>query len=136
MKRIINCFEDWQDFANIVVERWYKSQKPFEIKIKSTTKTQEQLGYFHSEVLPKLTIALSDTGEILNKCEEEAKYYLKVYLNYGKWFEFRGAQVFAPESFAKAKKDMLSKAIDNAIRMCEDRGIWVSPPVTRKPQAK
>lgn len=134
MKRIISNFQDWQDFANIVVERMQKSRRPFEIKIKSSAKTIEQLGYFHSEVLPKLTYALYDTGDIAHKCEETAKYWLKLHLNFGKWIEYGNGVVFVPDSFTGATIKILSRAIELAIHESHQRGVLVNPPVTKETQ--
>ncbi len=102
--------------------------KPIVMILRPLDKSHEQLGYLHSTVLPMLMLALYEAGEINSLSEAEAKYYLKVLINYGEWVQFRKAVVFVPYSFEKASIEILSKAIDEGIKQCEMRGGNVPPP--------
>lgn len=104
---------------------------PIVMILRPLDKTHEQLGYFHSAVLPILTEVLFDAGEIKNKSESEAKYYLKVLMGFGSWISFRNSVVFDPRSFEKATTEDLSVAIDKAIAECEKYGAYVPQPKER-----
>ena len=128
MKRYVTDLSAWEAITRIVHKRFEKKTTPFMVIIKSSPKSWNQLAYLHSEILPKLTTALHDRGEIKNLDEDEAKYYLKVLIGFGKWISFRGSIVFDPHSFADASTEILSRAIDEAIKECEKSGIIVMPP--------
>lgn len=133
MKRVIANWGDW-----VLLTAWAKPRlkgkkpKPFVASIKSAPKTLEQLGYLHVEVLPKLTIALFDSGDIERKVERDAKYWLKREMGYGEWINYNRGKVFDADSFEKANIEVLTKAIDIAIHACEDRGIYVELPKKQK----
>ena len=132
MKRVITNFNtDWAGLTALVGARWAKKPKPFMVTLNAAPKTHEQLGYLHSEVLPKLTIALFDTGEIRNRSEREAKYWLKVQIKYGQWIEFNDGVVFDPDSFENATTEVLSYAIDTAISESAKRDVYTAPPKFR-----
>ena len=114
----------------MLTKRFEVKPEPLYITISPPPKTHEQLGYLHSEVLSKLAYALHDTGEIEVNSETQAKYYLKVNMGYGSWFNFRDGVVFDPKSFEKATTEELSQAISEAIHMCEARGVSVPLPTT------
>lgn len=128
MKRIISNINQWPALTLLVMERWKKRPKPFEVILKSAPKTWEQLAYLHATVLPILTEALFDSGEIRKKTERDAKYWLKREMNYGVWIEYEGGKVFDPDSFEDADIDVLSAAIDLAITECEKREYFVPKP--------
>lgn len=129
MKRIISKFpEDWDELGDIVEARWLKRQLPFSITIKKAPKTAEQLGYLHKIVLPRLATALFDNGDTKSKSEDEAKYWLKMTINYGTWYEFNERPVFASFSFEDADIDILIKAIDTAIFEAAERKVYIPPP--------
>lgn len=129
IKRIITGMESWLSLTQMVAKRFEREgAKPLMVIICPPPKTHEQLGYLHSEVLPKLTQALFDAGEISKLSEGESKYYLKVLINYGEWIKFRGKLVFNPFSFEKATTEILSQAIDKACAECEARGVYIPPP--------
>jgi hypothetical protein len=68
-----------------------------------------------------------DAGELSKLSESEGKYYLKVLIGYGEWVQFRKSVVFVPASFEKASIEDLNRAIDEAIKQCEIRGVYVPP---------
>lgn len=132
MKRIINNFNtDWAGLTALVGARWVKKPTPFVVTLHAAPKTHEQLGYLHSEVLPKLAIALFDSGEIIKNDERHAKYWLKIQIKYGQWIEFGDGVVFDPDSFEKASTEVLSDAIDTAINESAKRGVFTAPPKFR-----
>lgn len=128
MKRVISNLSQWQNLTLLVLKRWEKSTKPFTVTIGKPKKTLEQLGYLHSEVLPKFTQAMYDAGEIRNNSEREAKYLLKVLIDYGKWIAFNDVHVFDPDSFADADMETLILAIDTAISEAAKRDVIILPP--------
>ncbi len=132
MKRIITNFnDDWAGLTALVGARWVKKPTPFVVTLHAAPKTFEQLGYLHSEVLPKLTQALFDAGDISKNSERYGKYWLKEAINYGEWIEFRGGKVFDDDSFEKASTEVLSDAIDTAINESVKRGVYIQPPKFR-----
>lgn len=132
MKRVIQDLKSWAALTLLVQKRFEQKSSPFLVTIGKPGKTHEQLGYFHSEVLPKLAFALHEAGEIKNNSEREAKYYLKIRIGFGCWIKFRDGVVFDPDSFAGADIDTLNSAIDKAIEECNKRNIHVNPPRERK----
>ena len=120
--------DDWQLLSNMVAKRFEKNQKPFQAILQTAPKTQEQLGYLHSECLRVYTQMLFDIGEIEKLSEDAAKYYLKVQINYGTWIRFRASVVFDPHSFAEATQEQLGSAIDKILAECALRNYHVAPP--------
>lgn len=132
MRRIISDLSSWASLTLLVQKRLEKSKKPFVVTLGAAPKNWVQLAYLHSEVLPKLTVALFDAGEIRKNSEREAKYYLKVKLGFGQWIDWNGSQVFDPDSFSDASIEVLTSAIDTAIYECEQRGVFVAPPKEKR----
>lgn len=133
MKRVITDFNrDWAGLTALVGARWQKKPKPFIVILKAAPKTHEQLGYLHTEVLPKFTQALFDAGEIIKNSERMAKYWLKIKINFGQWLEFNDYFVFDPDSFENATTEVLSNAIDTAIYEAAQRGVSINPPKLRR----
>lgn len=133
MKRVITNFNtDWAGLTALVGARWLKKPSPFIVTLKAAPKSHEQLGYLHSEVLPKLAVALFDSGEILKNDERHAKYWIKIQIKYGQWIEFGDGVVFDPDSFEKASTEVLSNAIDTAIREAAKRDVHIQPPKLRR----
>jgi hypothetical protein len=128
MKRIISNIKQWEHLTLLVLDRWNKSQKPFSVTIGKPAKTHEQLGYLHSEVLPKFTQAMFEAGEIKRNNERDAKYHLKLLIGYGEWINYKGYKVFDDDSFEAASIDVLNAAIDKAIDECALRGVAIEPP--------
>ena len=127
-KRIISSMDDWQLLSDMVAKRFEKSQKPFQAILQTVPKSNEQLGYLHSECLPVYTQMLFDIGEIEKLSEDAAKYYLKVQIGYGEWIRFRASVVFDPHSFAEATLEQLGLAIDKILAECALRNYHVAPP--------
>jgi hypothetical protein len=133
IKRVINSMESWVSLTLMMQKRFErKDAKPLVIIIRPLDKSHEQLGYLHGVCLPILTEVLHDAGEIKNKSESEAKYYLKVLIGFGSWISFRSSIIFDPRSFESATTEDLSRAIDEAIKQCELRGAYVPQPTTNK----
>lgn len=133
IKRVINSMSEWVSLTLMIDKRFAKPDaKPLTVVLKPTEKTWEQLGYLHSEVLPKLAVALFEAGETKTNSERHAKYWLKVQIQYGKWVEFCDGVVFDPDSFQEADIEVLTNAIDVAIDACEARGVYVNPPRSKK----
>ncbi len=128
MKRIITDMNSWASLTLKIQERFEKRKSPIVITIGKAPKTHEQLGYLHSEVLPNLTIALYESGEIKTLSEREAKYVLKLMIGYGQWINFNGGVIFDPDSFSNADTETLTRAIDRATDECFARNIHVKPP--------
>lgn len=116
------------DLTLKVQEELAKGKGSVPVTVGKASKTHEQLGYLHSEVLGKFTATIFTSGEIKKNDEDYGKYHLKVLIGYGKWISYKNAQVFYPYSFADADTEVLSKAIDKAISECEARGTYVHPP--------
>lgn len=133
MKRIIESdMKGWSALTLMIQKRFEKRKSPLVITIGKAPKTHEQLGYLHSEVLPKLAYALHDTGDIRNNSEREAKYWLKLKIGYGQWIEWNGGKVFDPDSFGDADIDVLTRAIDTAMFGADARGVYIQPPKGKK----
>lgn len=130
MKRYIKTYSQVTAMLPLIAQALLK-KKELVIEVKEAPKTLEQLGYLHSEVLPKLTVALFDAGEISKSSERHAKYWLKRSINYGDWVSYEGGEVFDPDSFANADKGVLSQAIDTAIHEAQLRGVYIAPPKTK-----
>lgn len=129
MKRVITGISQWMALTLIVADRFAKRPNwRITVTLSEPPKTWEQLGYLHSEVLPKLTIALSEAGDIERKSERQAKYWLKREIRYGEFYNFNGSVIFDADSFEKASIEVLINAIDTAIHAAEQRGIYIAPP--------
>lgn len=132
MKRFISHISQMADLTLKVQEELAKGKGAVPITVGKAKKSQEQLGYLHSEVLPKFTATMFSSGEIEKNSETYGKYHLKVLINFGEWIRYKNARVFSPNSFADADTEVLSRAIDEAIRQCEARGTYVHPPKGKK----
>lgn len=129
MKRLITTKAQIPALCILLSEALQKRGKIM-VSMKPAPKTLEQLGYLHSCVLPKLAMALSDSGEIKHNSEREAKYWLKRHIDYGQFFEFGCNVVFDPDSFADASLEILSQAIDCAIDEAALRDVIIEPSKT------
>lgn len=127
MKRVISHISQWPDLTMRVYKRWEKKPEPFTITLTGAPKTHKQLGYLHSEVLGKLAQALFDSGEIKSNSEGAAKFWLKMQIGYGTYYDI-GAIVFDPDSFQRATMETLVQAIDMAIDEAAKRGVHINPP--------
>lgn len=120
-----------------IADHFTKLGEPLMLIIRRGPKTLEQLGYFHSEVLPGLTRALFTNGEIKQNSEAAAKLWLKIQMGYGEWFVINGQPVFRDYSFEDAKVDDLMLAIDTATDHAQERGEYIAPPKSKpKPPEK
>lgn len=129
MKRIINDINQWPALTLLVMERWRKRPKPFTVTLNAAPKSLPQLGYFYSECLPKLTEALFEAGEIRNKSENAAKYFIKRHIGYGMWYQFGDKDaVFDPDSIQRATLETLTQIIDASIDEAAKRGVTILPP--------
>ena len=113
--------------SSLVKQRLDKGQKVV-IKIESVGKSWEQLAYLHSTVLPLLTEALFDSGDIERKTERYAYYWLKREMKFGEFLQFGDSVIFDPSSFRDATIDDLILAIDTAIHAAEQRGVFIPQP--------
>lgn len=132
MRRYIKHISQTIGLINLIKQRLDKGQFVAVTLARADEKTLEQLGYLHSAVLPMLTEALFDSGEIKLNSEDAAKLWLKMNIGYGVWYEISGKPVFSAKSFEKANVDDLTKAIDEAIYQAQERGVWIPPPTTNK----
>lgn len=128
MKRIISHISQMTGLAALVKARLDKGHHVAITISRADAKTIKQLGYLHTTVLPLLTEALFDAGEIKARSESAAKLWLKMQINYGAFYEIGKSVIFDPKSFAAAKIDDLIKAIDEAILQAQERGVWIPPP--------
>lgn len=128
MKRYIAHISQMIEINLKVREELAKNKGSVPIEMGKAKKTHEQLGYLHSEVLPKFTATMFTAGEIEKNTERYGKYHLKVLIGFGDWIKYKGAKVFDAFSFGDADTEVLSKAIDKAISECQDRGVYVKPP--------
>lgn len=127
MKRLLNHKDQLPELDSLIIGEIERRGK-IVVTIKASPKSHEQLGYLHASVLPILTLALYDAGEIKTKSEGAAKFWLKVMIGYGEYYELNTAVVFDPKSFADADIDILIKAIDTGIFESEQRGFHIPPP--------
>lgn len=128
MKRLVSTKDQLFHLSLLIASELDKHGKVM-VEVKRSPKSLEQLGYLHAEVLPKLTIALFDAGEIKSKSEGACKYWLKRQIGYGTWYTFgKDEVVFDGDSFQRATIDTLIQAIDTGIDEAAKRGIFVSPP--------
>lgn len=128
MKKYVSSSSQIAHVAILIKEELDKGKGAIPVTIGKAVKTFVQLGYLHSTVLPIFTATMFSHGEIDKNSEVHAKYHLKVLIGYGQWIKYKNNAVFAPESFADADTEILSRAIDRAILECEQRQVFVPPP--------